>query len=106
MTEAIRRLHARFDQTVRMEELAESLGMSASTFYQRFKDVTGMTPLRFQKEVRLQEARRLLLDEALDAATVGYQVGYHDPSHFSRDYRRQFGAPPVQDAERLRARAA
>jgi AraC-like DNA-binding protein len=106
MTEAIRRLHRRFDQTVRMEDLASDLGMSASTFYQRFKDVTGLTPLQFQKEVRLQEARRLLLDGDLDAATAGYRVGYNDPSHFSRDYKRQFGEPPVRDVERLRKAAA
>ena len=102
MTEAVRRLHRQFDQTVRMEELAADLGMSASTFYQRFKDVTGMTPLQFQKEVRLQEARRLLLAGDLDAATAGYRVGYNDPSHFSRDYKRQFGEPPIQNVERLR----
>lgn len=102
MTEAIRRLHRQFDQSVRMEDLASDLGMSPSTFYQRFKDVTGMTPLQFQKEVRLQEARRLLLEGGLDAATAGYRVGYNDPSHFSRDYKRQFGDPPIQDVERLR----
>ena len=105
MAEAVRRLHRQFDRTVRMEELATDLGMSASTFYQRFKDVTGMTPLQFQKEVRLQEARRLLLDGDLDAATAGYRVGYNDPSHFSRDYKRQFGEPPVRDVERLRENA-
>ena len=102
MTEAIRRLQARFDEPVRMEDLAADLGMSTSTFYERFKGVTGMTPLQFQKEVRLQEARRLLLEGDLDAATAGYRVGYNDPSHFSRDYKRQFGAPPARDVERLR----
>ncbi|WP_420453878.1 AraC family transcriptional regulator [Rubrivirga sp.] len=105
MAEAVRRLHRQFDQAVRMEELAADLGMSASTFYQRFKAVTGMTPLQFQKEVRLQRARRLLLDGDLDAATAGYRVGYNDPSHFSRDYKRQFGAPPARDVERLREAA-
>ena len=105
MTEAIRRLQARFDETVRMEDLASDLGMSTSTFYERFKGVTGMTPLQFQKEVRLQEARRLLLEGGLDAATAGYRVGYNDPSHFSRDYKRLFGAPPLQDTERLRETA-
>ena len=105
MTEAIRQLQARFAEAVRMEDLAADLGMSTSTFYERFKGVTGMTPLQFQKEVRLQEARRLLLADDLDAATAGYRVGYNDPSHFSRDYKRLFGAPPVQDVERLRERA-
>ena len=105
MAEAVRRLHRRFDQPVRMEDLASDLGMSASTFYQRFRDVTGMTPLQFQKEVRLQEARRLLIAGDVDAATAGYRVGYNDPSHFSRDYKRQFGAPPVRDVERLQGAA-
>ena len=105
IAEAIRRLHARFDQAVRMEDLASDLGMSTSTFYQRFKDVTGLTPLQFQKEVRLQESRRLLLAGGADAATAGYRVGYNDPSHFSRDYKRQFGEPPMQDVERVRETA-
>lgn len=105
MTEAIRRLHAEFDRPVRMDDLAEELGMSASTFYQRFKDTTGMTPLQFQKEIRLQKARRLMLDDDLDAATAGYRVGYNDASHFSRDYKRMFGEPPMQDVERLRESA-
>ena len=105
MAEAVRRLHRQFDRTVRMEELAADLGMSASTFYQRFRSVTGMTPLQFQKEVRLQEARRLLLAGGLDAATAGYRVGYNDPSHFSRDYKRLFGEPPVRDVERLQGAA-
>ncbi|WP_198949027.1 AraC family transcriptional regulator [Rubrivirga sp. SAORIC476] len=87
------------------EDLASDLGMSTPTFYQRFKDVTGLTPLRFQKEVRLQEARRLLLVGGADAATAGYRVGYNDPSHFSRDYKRPFGEPPMQDVERVRETA-
>ena len=61
-----------------------------------------MSPLQFQKQLRLQEARRLMLTEDLDAASAGYRVGYRDASHFDREYRRLFGAPPKQDAERLR----
>lgn len=76
--------------------------MSASTYCQRFKDVTGMTPLQFQKEVRLQEARRLLLEGELDAATARYRVRYNDPSNFSRGYKRPFGEPLIQDVEQLR----
>ena len=102
ITEAIRRLYESFDQAVRIEDLAAGVGMSPSAFYPRFKAVTGMTPLQFQKEVRLQAARRLLQAGELDAATAGYQVGYSDPSHFSREYRRLFGMPPGQDAERWR----
>ena len=105
VAEAVRRLHVRFDKPVAMDDLAAEVGMSTSTFYQRFKDVTGMTPLQFQKEVRLQEARRLLLAGGLDAATAGYRVGYNDPSHFSRDYKRMFGDAPIRDVERQREAA-
>ena len=102
---AIGRLRREFDRPVRMDDLAGDLGMSASTFYQRFKAVTGLSPLQFQKRVRLQEARRLLLADDLDAATVGFRVGYNDASHFSREYKRLFGEPPMQDAGRLREAA-
>jgi AraC-like DNA-binding protein len=106
MAPAIRRLHAEFDRALSVEELAEGVGLSASRFHHHFKAVTGMTPVQFQKQLRLQEARRLLLADDLDAATAGYRVGYNSASHFSRDYRRLFGAPPMQDVERLRERAA
>ena len=102
MAPAIRRLHEEYDRALPIEELAGEVGLSASRFHHHFKAVTGMTPLQFQKQLRLQEARRLLLGEDLDAATVGYRVGYGSASHFSRDYRRLFGAPPIQDVERLR----
>ena len=103
MTPAIRRLHADYDQPLPVEELAETVGLSASRFHHHFKSVTGMTPLQFQKQLRLQEARRLLLTEDLDAATAGFRVGYNSASHFSRDYKRLFGDPPLQDVERLRS---
>jgi AraC-like DNA-binding protein len=64
-----------------------------------------MSPLQFQKQIRLQEARRLLLAGEADAATAGYRVGYDDPAHFSREYKRMFGAPPMRDVERLRGEA-
>jgi AraC-like DNA-binding protein len=67
-----------------------------------FKAVTGLSPLQFQKRVRLQEARRLMLGEGLDASDAGFRVGYNDASHFSRDYRRLFGDPPMRDVRRLR----
>jgi len=76
--------------------------MRVSGFHAHFKTVTAMSPLQFQKQLRLQEARRLMLSECLDAAQAGYRVGYEDPSHFSRDYKRTFGEPPMQNAERLR----
>jgi len=76
--------------------------MSTSSFHQHFKAVTAMSPLEFQKQLRLQEARRIMLGEDADAASAGYRVGYHDASHFSREYKRLFGAPPLRDVERLR----
>ncbi len=76
--------------------------MSASGFHARLKAVTAMSPLQFQKQLRLQEARRLMLGEGLDAASAGLRVGYGDASHFNREYKRLFGAPPMHDVERLR----
>ena len=99
---AIARLRKEFDRPVRIEEIARELGMSVSSFHHHFKTVTGMSPLQFQKQLRLQEARRLMLGEGLDAASAGYRVGYRDASHFTREYRRLFGAPPMRDVERLR----
>lgn len=99
---AVKRLHEDFDQTLPIENLAEEFGMSVSSFHHHFKAVTGMTPLQFQKQLQLQEARRLMLNENLDAATAGYQVGYNDASHFNREYKRLFGCPPMRDVERLR----
>jgi AraC-like DNA-binding protein len=76
--------------------------MSTSAL-QHFRTVTGMSPLQYQKQLRLQEARRLMLTQAVDAAVAGHRVGYESSSQFSREYRRPFGAPPVRDVERLRA---
>jgi len=87
---------------IRMEELAREVHMSPSTMYVWFKTVTGMSPLQFQKHVRLQEARRMLLSETIDATTASQRVGYESASQFSREYRRLFGLPPLQDIERLR----
>ena len=102
---AIERLRHDFDKPLRIENLARDLGMSPSGFHEHFKAVTAMSPLQFQKQLRLQEARRLLLGEDMDAATVAYRVGYDDASHFSREYKRLFGQPPMRDVERLRAGA-
>ena len=99
---AIERLRENFDQPLRMEELAQELGMSVSSFHHHFKAVTLMSPLQFQKQVRLQEARRLMLSEGMDAASAGFRVGYEDPAYFSRDYKKLFGAPPQRDIARLR----
>jgi AraC-like DNA-binding protein len=87
---------------IRMDELAREVHMSPSTMHSWFKAVTTMSPLQFQKQLRLQEARRILLSETTDAATVSQRVGYESPSQFSREYRRLFGFPPLRDIERLR----
>ena len=79
--------------------------MSVSGFHHHFKAVTAMSPLQFQKRMRLQEARRLMLGEGLDATSAGRRVGYGDASHFTREYKRLFGAPPARDVERLREAA-
>ena len=91
---AIEWVRCNFDKPLKLEELARQSGMSLSALHHHFKDVTGLSPLQFGKQMRLQEAKRLMLRGDLDAAGAGGRVGYDDPSHFSRDYRRFFGAPP------------
>jgi AraC-like DNA-binding protein len=76
--------------------------MSSATFYHHFRSMTALSPLQFQKQLRLHEARRLMLAEHLDATTAAFQVGYESPSQFSREYHRLFGAPPLRDITRLR----
>jgi len=102
---AVERLRKDFNQPLRIESIAREMGMSVSGFHHHFKAVTAMSPLQFQKQLRLQEARRLMLGENLDATSAAYQVGYDDASHFSREYKRLFGAPPMRDVERLRKAA-
>jgi AraC-like DNA-binding protein len=99
---AIERLRKEFDRPMHIETLAREIGMSVSGFHHHFKTVTAMSPLQFQKRLRLQEARRLMLGESLDAASAAYRVGYGDASHFNREYKRLFGLPPIRDVERLR----
>lgn len=106
IAKAIERLHKDFDQPLRIERLARDLGMSVSGFHHHFKAVTALSPLQFQKRLRLQEARRLMLGAGLDATRAAFQVGYHDASHFNREYKSLFGLPPRRDMERLRADAA
>jgi AraC-like DNA-binding protein len=105
IADAVDRLRREFDQPLRIDSLAQDLGMSVSGFHHHFKAVTAMSPLQFQKQLRLQEARRILLGENLDAASAGYRVGYDDASQFSREYKRLFGHPPLRDVERLREAA-
>ena len=91
-----------FTQPLRIDDLAEQARMSTSTFHHHFRSMTALSPLQFQKQLRLQEARRLMLAERLDAATASFQVGYESPSQFSREYNRLFGAPPLRDITNLR----
>ena len=102
---AVQRLRQDFDQPLRIESLAQDLSMSVSRFHRHFKAVTGMSPLQFQKQLRLQEARHLMLGEDLDAASAAYRVGYQDASHFNREYKSLFGVPPMRDVQRLREEA-
>lgn len=102
IAKAIEQLRTTFDQPLKIDDIAREIGMSISGFYHHFKSVTALSPLQFQKQMRLQQARRLMLGEGFDAATAGYRVGYNDASHFNRDYKKLFGVPPLQDVERLR----
>ena len=102
VSQAIAWINRHFHRSLRIEDLAREVNLSVSTLHHRFKAVTSMSPLQYQKQLRLQEARRLMLSEDLDASAAGYRVGYESPSQFSREYSRHFGAPPVRDLARLR----
>ncbi|MCR2821666.1 AraC family transcriptional regulator [Lederbergia panacisoli] len=100
--EVIEQIKMNYDKPIRIEELAEIANMSVSSLHRHFKDVTAMSPIQFQKQLRLQDARRILLSESTDAADVAYRVGYESPSQFSREYSRMFGLPPREDIKRLK----
>lgn len=100
--QVIRRMKTRLAEPVRIEELASLANMSASSFHQHFKAVTAMSPLQYQKRLRLTEARHLLLADEVDAATAAYRVGYQSVSQFSREYARMFGSPPKRDVDGIR----
>lgn len=102
---AIRWLMDHFAQPLRVESLARHVRMSPSAFHHHFKTVTALSPLQYQKRLRLQEARRLMLGDGLDAAAAAYRVGYESPSQFSREYRRLFGAPPRADVDAVRSQS-
>jgi AraC-like DNA-binding protein len=103
LNRAITWMRDNYAEPVRIEDLARMSGMSTSVFHRHFRAVTAMSPLQFQKRIRLQQARSLLVAQSGDVAAVGHLVGYDSPSQFTREYRRMFGAPPRQDAARLRA---
>jgi AraC-like DNA-binding protein len=103
ITRAVNHLREHIDEPLKIESMARQLGMSVSSFHEHFKSVTAMSPVQFQKQIRLQEARRLMLGENLDVASASFRVGYEDPSYFSREYKKLFGAPPQRDIARLRS---
>jgi AraC-like DNA-binding protein len=103
---AIGWIRENYEKPLRIEALAEMAGMSLSSFHRHFKAVTAMSPLQFQKRMRLQEARRRVLAQGAAAARIGFSVGYESPSQFCREYSRLFGVPPGRDAARLRGSAA
>ena len=97
----IRRIKTRLAEPIRVEELASMANMSASSFHQHFKAVTAMSPVQYQKRLRLTEARQILLAEKADAQSAAYRVGYQSVSQFSREYARMFGAPPMRDVQAI-----
>ncbi|WP_311083589.1 AraC family transcriptional regulator [Paenibacillus polymyxa] len=103
IAEVIKRIKQDYDKPLRIEELSKLANMSPSSLHRHFKEVTAMSPMQYQKQLRLQESRRLLLSESADAADVGFQVGYESPSQFSREYARMFGLPPISDIKRMRS---
>jgi AraC-like DNA-binding protein len=102
IAQAISVLSMRFQEPLRVEDLADEVHMSVSSLHQHFKAVTAMSPLQFQKQLRLQESRRIMISEHVDAATAGHRVGYESQSQFNREYSRFFGLPPARDVKRLR----
>jgi AraC-like DNA-binding protein len=105
VSRAVRWITEHYHKPFHVQDLARSCGMSTSAFHRTFQAVTALSPIQFQKQIRLQKSRLLLLTGADDVATVAYRVGYDSASQFSREYRRQFGLPPGRDAARLRASA-
>lgn len=103
VSRAISWIKENFREPFSVDAVAGEARMSPSAFHQHFKAVTSMSPLQYQKQLRLQEARRLILTQTLDAAASGHAVGYDSPSQFSREYKRLFGAPPARDAAKLRS---
>jgi transcriptional regulator GlxA family with amidase domain len=101
IAEVIKQLRIDFTKPLRIEQLAQQANMSAASFHRHFKAVTSMSPLQYQKQLRLLAARQMMLAENADATQAAYQVGYESTSQFSREYSRMFGAPPIRDIERL-----
>lgn len=102
IAQAVQLINREYDRPLMVERLAKSVNMSTSAFHKHFKRVTAMSPLQYQKTVRLQEARRLMLTETIQASDAAFRVGYESPSQFSREYARMYGRPPMLDVQELR----
>jgi AraC-like DNA-binding protein len=102
IAKAVTWLRANFSRRLRIKELAEATGMGISTLHHHFRELTTMTPLQYQKHLRLHEARRLMLSDEIDAASAALRVGYESATQFNREYRRLFGMPPIRDVKTLR----
>lgn len=103
IAQAIRLINRQYDHPLSVEQLAKSVNMSVSAFHKHFKRVTAMSPLQYQKTIRLQEARRLMVTESVQASDAAFRVGYESPSQFSREYTRMYGQPPMMDVQKLRS---
>ncbi len=97
-------LRSHFREPLKIEQLANVAGMAESTLHRHFHELTGMSPIQYQKSLRLHEARRLMLEGGLDVGSAALSVGYESPTQFIREYRRLFGEPPLRNAKALRAR--
>ncbi|MEF2965635.1 AraC family transcriptional regulator [Paenibacillus sp. M1] len=106
IAQAIQLINRHFDRPLVIEELAKTANMSTSAFHKHFKRVTALSPLQYQKTVRLQAARSLILTESMQASDAAYRVGYESPSQFSREYARMYGRPPMLDVQQLRGSIA
>ncbi len=106
IAKAVEFINNRYTEKLDMKGVAKIAGMSTSIFFKNFKETTGMSPLTYQKKIRLQEARQLLISTTNDAATVGFMVGYESPSQFSREYSSMFGLPPKKDIQLMKKQNA
>lgn len=102
ISKVIKIINRDYYKSLTIEALAKEVSMSVSSLHNHFKKVTAMSPHQYQKLIRLQEARRLLLSETTEAADAGFKVGYESPSQFSREYARLFGLPPISDVKKLK----
>ena len=101
IAQAISLIKENYSEKLNMDEIAQSVNMAPSSFYRNFKKVTQVSPLQYQKQLKLYEAQRLMLTGNYDAATAGYEVGYESPTQFSREYKKMFGNPPKTDIKKL-----